>query len=318
MLARPIVRRRTAHQLSSDIATSREVSLVRALSYTNFVVSLRFAPLILFAVATALAQRSSGPAKGILVVDGGGTSKLVVDEFVRLAGGQKAKIVVIPTGASSLRFGEEKTILNLDWPRSRPEWAIYEKHLRELFGVGSITILHTRDRAVANSVEFVEPLSKATAVFLGTGNAGRHAAAYLGTRTQGALKDLLDRGGVIMGSSAGSIILGSFVVRGRPDKPLPMAPGHTEGFGFLKNVAINPHLTSAKRDNELVNVCDENPSILGLGLDDEVALIVRANSFDVIGKGGVAVYDNLPKEGAWYYWLKPGDSFDLAAWKRTP
>jgi cyanophycinase len=119
-----------------------------------------------------------------------------------------------------------------------------------------------------------------------------------------------------MGSSAGSIILGSFIVRGRTDKPLLMARGHTEGFGFLQNVSINPHLTSAKRDNELVNVCEENPSILGLGLDDEVALIVRANKFDVIGKGGVAVYDNLPKQGAWYYWLKPGDSFDLASWKR--
>ena len=45
----------------------------------------------------------------------------------------------------------------------------------------------------------------------------------------------------------------------------------------MQNAAINPNLTSAKRDNELVNVGDENPSILGLGLDDEVALIVRAN-----------------------------------------
>ena len=199
-------------------------------------VSLRVAPLIVFAVATALAQRSSGPAKGILVVDGGGTSKLVVDEFVRLAGGgQKAKIVVIPTGASSLRFGAEKTIVNLDWPRSRPEWAVYEKHLREMFGVGSITILHTRDRAVANSEAFADALSAATGVFLGTGNAGRHAAAYLGTRTQMALKDLLGRGGVIMGSSAGSIILGSFIIRGRPDKPLLMAGCATSKLRFARS-----------------------------------------------------------------------------------
>lgn len=281
-------------------------------------VSLRIVLFTVFAVATALAQRSSGPAKGILVVDGGGTSKPVVDEFVRLAGGNAARIVIIPTAASSLRFGAENTILNPDWPRSRPEWTAYEKHLRELFGVGSITILHTRDRAVAGSDEFTKSINTATGVFLGTGNAGRHAAAYLGTRTQMALKDLLDRGGVIMGSSAGAIILGSFTVRGRPDKPLLMAPGHTKGFGFLQNVALNPHLTSAKRDNELVNVCDENPSLLGLGLDDDVALIVRGNRFDVIGKGGVAVYDNVPRNGAWYYWLKPGDSFDLATWKRTP
>jgi hypothetical protein len=78
------------------------------IDYPNFYGLLRAAPLLVFAVASALAQRSSGPAKGILVVDGGGTSKLVVDEFVRLTGGPKAKIVVIPTGASSLRFGEER------------------------------------------------------------------------------------------------------------------------------------------------------------------------------------------------------------------
>jgi cyanophycinase len=266
----------------------------------------------------ATGQRSSGPAKGTLIVDGGGTTQLVVDEFVRLAGGRKARIVVIPTGASSLRFGPEKTILNPDWPRERAEWLTYEKHLRQLFGTESITVLHTRDRSRADSEEFTQPLRTATGVFLGTGNAGRHAAAYLGTRTQSELKALLDRGGVIMGSSAGSIILGSFIVRGRPDKPLLMAKGHTQGFAFLQNVAINPHLTSAKRDNELVNVCDEHPSVLGLGLDDEVALVVGGNRFRVMGKGGVAVYDNLPKDGGWHYWLKPGDSFDLSTWQRVP
>ena len=265
-----------------------------------------------------LAQRSSGPSKGTLIVDGGGTTQPIISEFVRLAGGAQARIVVVPTGASSLRFGPDKTILNPDSPRDRTEWATYERWLRQLFGVEFITILHTRDRSHADSEDFIAPLRMATGVFLGTGNAGRHAAAYLGTKTQVELKAVLDRGGVIMGSSAGSIILGSFIVRGRPDKPLLMANGHTQGFGFLQNVAINPHLTSAKRDNELVNVCDEHPSVLGLGLDDEVALVVQGNTFRVIGQGGVAVYDNHPKDGAWYYRLKPGDSFDLSSWEHLP
>lgn len=107
----------------------------------------------------------------------------------------------------------------------------------------------------------------------------------------------MERDGVIRGSSAGAIILGSFTIRGCPDKPLLIAKGHTEGFAFLQNVAINPHLTSAKPDNELVHVCDEFPTILGLGLDDESALIVRADRFEVIGAGGVAVYDNIKHEG---------------------
>jgi len=158
-------------------------------------ITTRAAVLLVFVTAHALAQRSSGPPKGILVVDGGGTSRPFVEEFIRLAGGPKAKIVVIPAGASSLRFGAEKTILNPDWPRTRPEWGICEKHLRQQFGVESLEILHTRDRTIADIDAFAETLRDATGVFLGTGNAGRHAAACLGTKTQVELRALLAGGG---------------------------------------------------------------------------------------------------------------------------
>ncbi|MGI9075219.1 MAG: cyanophycinase [Bryobacteraceae bacterium] len=278
---------------------------------------LVFIAILFISVSSIGEERSSGPVQGTLIVDGGGTTQPVVNEFVKLAGGPGAKIVVIPTGASSLRFGPDKVILNPDWPRSRPEWRAYEEYLQKLFGVSRVTVVHTRDRT-ANSVSFVEPLRQATGVFLGTGNAGRHAAAYLGTKTQSALQSLLDRGGVLFGSSAGAIILGSFTVRGRPDKPLLMALGHEQGFGFLRNVAIDPHLTQAKRDNELVDVTDAHPELLGIGIDEDAALVVRHNTFEVIGTGRVAIYDNSPHEGAWYYWLGPHNSFDLATWKKLP
>lgn len=262
------------------------------------------------------AQRSSGPAKGILIVDGGGTTTIVKDRFVSLAGGAGARIVVIPTGVSSLRFGEKNMILDPDWPRDRPEWAAYEADLKHWFGIENVTVIHTRDRQVANSENFIKPLRTATGVFLSAGNAGRHASAYLDTRTQRELEALLARGGVIFGTSAGAIIQGSYTVRGRPDKPLLMAAGHERGFAFLKNVAINPHLTQAKRDNELVNVVDAHPEILGIGIDEDAALIVRGNRFEVIGAGRVAIYDNQRRDGSWYYWLKPGEQFDLETWTK--
>ena len=95
-----------------------------------------------------------------------------------------------------------------------------------------------------------------------------------------------------------------------------MAPGHERGFAFLKNVAINPHLTQAKRDNELINVVDIHPEILGIGIDEDAALVVRGNRFEVMGTGRVAVYDNQRRDGSWYYWLKPGDQFDLETWTK--
>ena len=270
----------------------------------------------LVGVVAFSAQRSSGPAKGILILDGGGTTAIVRDRFVSLAGGAKARIVVIPTGVSALRFGEKNTILDPDWPRDRPEWAAYEAYLKQWLGTENVTVIHTRERKVADSEDFTKPLRTATAVFLSAGNAGRHAQAYLDTRTQKELEALLARGGVIFGSSAGAIIQGWYTVRGRPDKPLLMAAGNERGFGFLKNVAINPHLTQAKRENELINVVDAHPEILGIGIDEDAAVVVRGNRFEVIGAGRVAIYDNQRREGSWYYWLKPGDQFDLETWTR--
>src|SRR2546422_1212482 len=127
----------------------------------------------LFCWAAAGAQRSSGPSKGTLIVDGGGATEPVVREFARLAGGASASIVVIPTGASSFRFGPDKIILNPDWPRDRSEWRAYETHVKQWFGVDDVTVLHTRDRAVADSEAFAQPLTRATGVFLSAGNAGR-------------------------------------------------------------------------------------------------------------------------------------------------
>ena len=263
-----------------------------------------------------VAQKSSGPALGTLIVDGGGATKAIVSRFVELAGGPRAHIVVFPTGASAIRFGEQNTILDPDWPRDRQEWRSYETYLKGWLGVDDVVILHSRDRTEADRVEFTAPLRAATGVYLAPGNSGRYAAAYLDTRTQRELEDLLKRGGIILGSSAGAIIQGSFTVRGRPDKPLLMAPGQTTGFGFLRNVAINPHLTSAMRDAELVNVVDVYPHLLGIGIDDDAALLVQQNSFEVLGTGRVAIYDNVRRNGQWYYWLQPSDRFDLSTWTK--
>lgn len=267
-------------------------------------------------ISPVIAQKSTGPVNGTLIVDGGGATEQIVKRFVELAGGSQARIVVIATAPSSIRFGPDNVILDPDGPRDRKEWRQYEDYLKRWFGVDQIQIIHTRDRRTADTEAFIGPLNFATGVYLAPGNSGRLADAYLGTRTLTALKKLLERGGVVFGSSAGAIIQGSFTVRGRPDKPLLMAPGRTTGFGFLTNVAINPHLTSAKRDAELVNVVDAHPHILGIGIDDDAALLVRKNTFEVIGTGRVAIYDNVRRNGSWYYWLKPGDHFDLATWSR--
>src|SRR6185503_2059722 len=70
-----------------------------------------------------VAQRSSGPPNGTLIVDGGGATDAVVRRFVELAGGAQARIVAIATAPSAIRFGPDNIVLNPDWPRERKEWS---------------------------------------------------------------------------------------------------------------------------------------------------------------------------------------------------
>ena len=266
---------------------------------------------LFFGHISVTAQKSIGPQKGALVITGGDFGKGVIELFVALAGGAGANFVYIPTAASSLKLPSGFIYDPSDSDVPALNTKEFEEELAKSFGVNHITVLHTRNRKTADSKEFVEVLKKADGVWLSSGNAGRIANAYLGTLTQKELEAVLERGGVIGGNSAGAIIQGSYIVRGRPDKPLLMAKGHERGFGFLKNVTINPHLTEQKRDAELVNVLDKYPKLLGIALDEKAAIVVKGNNFKVIGESRIAIYDNQKHGSNWYYWLKPGDKFDL-------
>jgi cyanophycinase len=147
-----------------------------------------------------------------------------------------------------------------------------------------VTVLHTRDRAVADSETFVAPLRSATAVFFVGGRQWRLVDAYLGTRTERELWTVLDRGGLISGTSAGATIQGSYLVRGSPQSSeILMSPGHARGFGYLANVAIDQHVLVRGRQNDLARVIAAHPGLLGVGIDEGTAAIVQRNTMIVIG-----------------------------------
>src|ERR1043166_9103696 len=196
------------------------------------------------------------PRPGFLLVSGAaglarddfGTG--VLDRFVSLAGGPDASFVYIPTASSGLKLDNGFIYIPPDSDVPADNTKAFEIEVAKMFGVKRMTILHTRSRQTANSASFVEPLLKANAVWISGGNSGRLADAYLGTRTEREIRSVFERGGVVGGNSAGAIIQGSFIVRGRPDKPVLMASGHTRGFALLENVVINPHLITANRETE--------------------------------------------------------------------
>jgi cyanophycinase len=249
----------------------------------------------------AAEAKSSGPPAGTLLIVGGGTNSVaVIHAAQEYSGGATARWVVIPTAES------DGDIAIPTVPRF-------------ISAVGQPTILHTRDRAVADSETFVAPLAGATAVWIQGGRQWRLADVYGGTRTEQALRALLARGGLIAGSSAGATIMGSFLVRGAPSgNSVLMAPGHERGFGFLQNVAIDQHIVVRHREADLARVVAAHPELLGIGIDEGTAIVVRGNEFTVIGPSIVAITDGSMHAGQPYYALRRGARFDLATWSVLP
>lgn len=263
----------------------------------KFLVSL---PIFLLAIAVQAqkpAAISTGPKKGALVIVGGGRiPQSVREKFITLAGGPDANFVYIPTAA-------EDRALNLGGDESP-----------RLFGLKNVTVLHTRDRGEANAEKFVAPLRKASGVWFGGGRQWRLVDSYLDTKTHKELVALLNRGGVIGGSSAGATIQGSYLVRGaREGNQIMMAKGYEVGMGFLKNAAIDQHIDTRKRENDMAEVIRAHPELLGIGLYESTAIVVRGDKFEVIGDGKVAITDGKERDGKKYYLLSAGERFDLKA-----
>ena len=248
-----------------------------------------------------------GPARGSLVIIGGAIrDREIVERIIELAGGPDVPLVVIPTAGGASHYDQF-------WRGQR---------LFKDAGATDITVLHTYDPQVADTEEFVAPLRRARGVFFGGGRQWRLADAYLNTLTQRELFALLERGGVISGSSAGASIMGSFLVRGDTQTNTVMMGDHLEGFALLKNVGIDQHLLRRNRQFDLLEVIEAHPELLGIGIDEDTAIVVEGDRFEVIGQSYVVIYDSqrmIPPDGRFYF-LAPGDRFDMGsreAWRPT-
>jgi cyanophycinase len=254
--------------------------------------------LLLLSAATLTAQ-VHGPEKGSLVIVGGAMQDpAIVQRFIELAGGTEAPIVIIPTA------GEADEEYHEYWSGLK-QWRDN--------GAKNLTVLHTRDRKVANSDAFVKPIREARGVFFAGGRQWRLADSYLDTLTHKELAALLARGGVVGGSSAGASILSSFMVRGDTKSNEKMIGDHTVGLGFLKNAAVDQHLLRRNRQFDMLEVIDKHPTLLGIGIDENTAIVVSGDEFDVIGKSYVVIYSNKPVAGAEgrFYFMGAGDRFDM-------
>jgi cyanophycinase-like exopeptidase len=128
---------------------------------------------------------------------------------------------------------------------------------------------------------------------------------------------VLDRGGVVAGTSAGASALASYLVRGTPDHTTrPNVPGYDVGFGLLRGVAVDQHLLTRGREHELQRIVELYPQLLGIGLDEGTALVIRGDLAWVEGVSQVAIYDRRGWQSpVTFRFLDEGDSYDLGQWR---
>jgi cyanophycinase len=225
-------------------------------------------------------------------VGGGPLPDTIADRFLELAGGQGARLVIIPTAS-----------IRADTPQLLNSPAYWQAR-----GAESVVVLHTRNRDQSNDPAFVRPLTAATGVWMSGGSQSRLAAAYGGTLVERELRRLLGRGGVIGGTSAGAAVMSRVMIQGGN----PHAAVGT-GFGLLPGVVIDTHFRNRHRLERLLEVVAGHTAYAGLGIDEQTGVVVAGGAVTVLGNGNVCLCPADRGRGpAPVRQLKAGDQADLA------
>ena len=251
-----------------------------------------------------------------LLIIGGAEDKVgrttVLRRFVRLAGGSKARIVVIPSASS------------------RPEDAV--RSYTAIFGrlgVPTIVSVDPRSRPASADQALVQAVDDATGVFMTGGNQLKLSQVVVGTPLATAISRAYARGAVVAGTSAGASIMSRFMISLGADgvTPRQRAGQLTSGLGLVPGVIVDQHFDQRARYGRLMSLVAGSPDLLGIGIDEDTAAEIRdGRLLTVLGSGAIFVVDargavsdvsearlNAPLliSGAVVHSLPAGSTFDL-------
>jgi cyanophycinase len=189
-------------------------------------------------------------------------------------------------------------------------------------GARNIEVLRARALKDVEDPKSLELLRKAGGVWFGGGRQWRFVDAYEGTQAEALFRDVLRRGGVIGGSSAGASIQAEYLVRGSPLGNLEMmCEGYERGLGFLPGVAVDQHFSQRKRFADMTALVKAYPQLLGIGIDEATALVVRGHVAEVMGRNKVQFYDGrkpAAPDRPDYEVVLPGGRYDLKGRRALP
>jgi cyanophycinase len=205
----------------------------------------------------------------------------------------------------------------------------YQKAFAAL-GVTDLSELYVRDRAETLDREKLGLLDGAAGVFFSGGDQLRISSQIGDTPIEQRVREIFERGGLIAGTSAGaSVMSDTMLVKGTSGESYRIGDLHmAPGLGFVRNVIIDQHFAERGRFGRLFGAVAHNPRELGLGVDEDTAIVVEKDRFQVIGTGCVYIVDGagvthsniaearpdrpLSMFDLRLHVLSSGDAFDLA------
>ena len=239
-------------------------------------------------------------------------------QFVKLSGGRRARLVLIPTASS---FQQEVT-------------AAYTEVFTRL-GAPGLDVVNPATRADAHDPAAVAVIDAASGIFMSGGSQLRLSQLLPGTPVGDALHRAHERGAVVGGTSAGASIMSDFMISMGDEgvTPRQRASQITAGLGLIRGVVVDQHFDQRARYGRLMSVIATSPHLLGIGIDEDTAIIVAdREEFTVQGSGAVFVVDcrsavtDAPDaaagapvlvSGATVHSLPAGSTFDLTTRRLT-
>ncbi|HEY6056685.1 MAG TPA: cyanophycinase, partial [Candidatus Limnocylindrales bacterium] len=227
---------------------------------------------------------------GTVIVIGGAEDKVrdrvILTRFVELAGGSDARIAVISTASSLGAEAGER----------------YRYVFGEL-GIRAVRPLHAISRAQANDEPAAHVVRDATGIFLTGGNQLRLSSTIGGTRLAAAIAERFHAGAVVAGTSAGASAMSTHMIAfgASGATPKQRMAQIAAGLGLLTDVIVDQHFQQRNRLGRLLSLIAQNPSLLGLGIDEDTAGVVGPDRImEVIGRGSITVIDGSASEtDAW-------------------
>ncbi|HEX3867442.1 MAG TPA: Type 1 glutamine amidotransferase-like domain-containing protein [Gemmatimonadaceae bacterium] len=244
-----------------------------------------------------------GPPHGtVMVVGGGAMGPDIYAKFIDAAGGPNALIVIVPTAGGDSVYAQNAPTTR-GWRQN---------------GAKNLYVYHTTDRTVADAESFVAVLAKAGGVWFDGGRQFHLVDSYAGTKSERGFMSVLERGGVIGGSSAGSAILADFLVRGAPSNNnfILDDPSHEKGFAYLRGAANDMHVIARERLPDLADsIMPKYPKLLGLSEDEGTVWYVKGDTGTILGRNKAFVYGGKdPNDpGKPFLTLYPGDKYNLGS-----